>query len=215
MLKVYPVWILIFSILTINYSCEREEFRYLFNGKDLSGWKRLNGNAEFIAKDGMIIGTTVSGEPNSFLATEEEFGNFILELEVKADSTNSGVQFRSKSSPDYREGKVYGYQMEIDPGSRKWSGGIYEEGGRGWLFPLDSKPEVQDVYKQGEWNTYRIECKDDHIRTYINEILIAELRDTVSSKGFVALQIISIPVTEFPGKSVRWRNIRIKELKNQ
>src|SRR5690606_818341 len=212
MLKVYPVWILIFSILTINYSCEREEFRYLFNGKDLSGWKRLNGNAEFIAKDGMIVGKTVSGEPNSFLATEEEFEDFILELEVKADSTNSGVQFRSQSLPDYMNGRVHGYQMEIDPSDRKWSGGIYEEAGRGWLYPLTLNPSVQDVYQQGEWNTYRIECRGDSIKTFINNVQIAAIADTMFRKGFIALQIHSIPSGEIPGKKVMWKNIRIKEL---
>src|SRR5690606_35574088 len=97
----------------------------LFNGNDLTGWKQLNGKAQYTVSNGEIIGTTVSGEPNSFLATEQEYGDFILELELKVDDAmNSGIQFRSASRPDFQDGRVHGYQMEIDPSPRAWSGGI-------------------------------------------------------------------------------------------
>ena len=103
----------------------------LFNGKDLTGWKQLNGHAKYTVKDGIIIGTTVNDEPNSFLATEKNYDDFILELEFKVDpNMNSGIQFRSESKADYNNGKVHGYQMEIDPSTRAWSGGIYDEGRR-------------------------------------------------------------------------------------
>src|SRR5579864_9222777 len=91
----------------------------LFNGKDLGGWKQLNGKAKYEAQNGEIAGSTVSGEPNSFLATENIFSDFILELEFKADpSMNSGIQFRSENKSDYRDGRVHGYQYEIDPSTR-------------------------------------------------------------------------------------------------
>jgi len=99
----------------------------LFNGKDLSGWTRLNGNAEFIVEDGVIVGTTKPNSPNTFLVTDHKYSDFALEFEVKIDTfINSGVQFRSNST-DYMNGKVHGYQAEIDPSSRAWSGGIYDE----------------------------------------------------------------------------------------
>ena len=53
----------------------------LFNGKDLSGWKQLNGKAKYEVKNGEIIGTTVANTPNSFLATEKVYGDFIFETE--------------------------------------------------------------------------------------------------------------------------------------
>lgn len=106
----------------------------LFNGKDLEGWKQLNGKAKYEVKNGEIIGTTVSGEPNSFLTTTKNYGDFILELELLVDnSMNSGVQFRSLSLPEYKNGRVHGYQMEIDPSDRSYSGGIYDEARRAWL----------------------------------------------------------------------------------
>src|SRR5688572_33112724 len=105
----------------------------LFNGKDLSGWKQLNGKATYEVKDGTIVGTTVANTPNSFLVTEKDYGDFILELECKVDtSMNSGIQVRSLSKPDYQNGRVHGYQIEIDPSPRAWSGGIYDEARRGW-----------------------------------------------------------------------------------
>ncbi len=57
---------------------QQGEWQNLFNGKDLSGWKQLNGKAKYEVKNGMIIGTTVPGEPNSFLATDKDYGDFVL-----------------------------------------------------------------------------------------------------------------------------------------
>lgn len=119
-----------------------EQWEDLFNGKDLSGWKQLNGKAKYEVKDNEIIGTTVANEPkNSFLATEKEYGDFILELELLVHpSMNSGIQIRSLSKADYQDGRVHGYQVEVDPSDRQWSGGIYDEGRRGWLYPLELNP---------------------------------------------------------------------------
>src|SRR5688500_12201656 len=124
-----------FFILIILSSIEsfaqKKGERSLFNGKDLTGWKILNGKAKYEVKNGEIIGTTVANEPNSFLATEEIFSDFILTLEFKIDSgTNSGIQFRSESKPDYQNGRVHGYQLEVDPTQRNWTGGLYDEGRR-------------------------------------------------------------------------------------
>ena len=117
---------------------KKETWISLFNGKDLGGWKQLNGKAKYEVKDGVIVGTTVPDQPNSFLATEKNYDDFILELEFRVDPRmNSGIQFRSESKPDYQNGKVFGYQMEIDPSSRAWSGGIYDEGRRLWLYTLE------------------------------------------------------------------------------
>jgi hypothetical protein len=127
---------------------QKTETINLFNGKDLTGWKILNGKAKYEVKNGEIVGTTVHGEPNSFLATEQEYGDFILSLEFKIDSgTNSGVQFRSESKADYQKGRVHGYQLDIDPSARAWTGGIYDEARRLWLYPLEYNPPAKDAFK--------------------------------------------------------------------
>lgn len=188
------------------------KWQQLFNGKDLKGWKQLNGKAIYSVKNGEIVGTTVEKEPNSFLATEKEYGDFIFEVEYKLDEDfNSGIQFRSHSKADYNEGRVFGYQMEVDPSDRRWSGGIYEEGRRGWLYPLDLNPAAQKAYKPHDWNKYRIECRGPEIRTFVNGVPAAYLIDNDLPTGFIALQVHAIYKPEDAGKTIRWRNIRIME----
>lgn len=203
----------LFWVLTFN-SCEfqdKDKWTDLFNGKDLSGWKQLNGDAKFDVEDGMIVGTTVANTPNSFLCTEEEYSDFIFELEMfLVDDFNSGIQFRSESKADYMDGRVHGYQCEVDPSNRGWSAGIYDEARRGWLYPVDLNPEAKSAFKHGEWNHYRIECIGSSIKTWLNGIPVAHLIDDMTTKGFIALQVHSIPHDSLANRQIKWRNIRIK-----
>jgi hypothetical protein len=186
-------------------------FKNLFNGKDLTGWKQLNGKAKYTIQNGEIVGTTVFGEPNSFLVTEKDYGDFILELEFKVDSTmNSGIQFRSESKPDFKNGRVHGYQFEIDPSPRAWTGGIYDEARRDWLYQMDLNPAAKTSFKQGQWNKCRVECIGNNIRTWVNGTPAAYVIDNMTPKGFVALQVHSINKKEDEGRQIRWRNIRIQ-----
>lgn len=189
----------------------REEWISLFNGRDLKGWKQLNGKARYEVKDGAIVGTTVSDEPNSFLATEKNYTDFILELEFMVDpSMNSGIQFRSESRADYLNGRVHGYQMEIDPSKRAWSGGIYDEARRLWLYSLEYNEKGKTAFKNNQWNHYRIECVGKTVRTFVNGIPTAHLEDSILTSGFIALQVHSIGKNDQPGKQIKWRNIRIQ-----
>lgn len=84
--------------------------------KDLSGWKKLNGDASYMVKGNAIVGISKANTPNTFLTTEKTYTDFILELELKVDDRlNSGIQIRSNSLPGYQNGPVHGYQVEIDP----------------------------------------------------------------------------------------------------
>ncbi len=184
----------------------------LFNGKNLEGWHQLGGDAEYTVKDGMIIGTTVLNTPNSFLVTDKKYGDFILELEFKLGAPmNSGIQIRSLSSPDYMNGRVHGYQVEIDPSERAWSGGIYDEARRGWLYPLIFNPDARNAFKHNQWNHYRIEAIGNTIRTWVNGEPVASLVDSMTHKGFIGLQVHSIGNNKAEaGRQIRWRNIRIQ-----
>ncbi|HVI48114.1 MAG TPA: DUF1080 domain-containing protein [Chitinophaga sp.] len=203
------------SLLCIysGLSAQKAQWKPLFNGKDLKGWKQLGGQAKYNAQDGQIVGTTVMSTPNSFLATEKEYGDFILELEFKLGKEfNSGIQFRSQSRTDYENGRVFGYQMEIDPSDRKWSGGIYEEGRRGWQYPLELNPAAQSAFKKDGWNKYRIECRGNEMRTWVNGVPAAHLVDTALPKGFIALQVHGIGKNAADdNKNIYWKNIRIIE----
>jgi hypothetical protein len=209
MLRQFISALILFAPLIL--SAQSGDWKPLFNGKDLTGWKQLNGQAKYEVKNNMIVGTTVSDQPNSFLATDIDYGDFILELELMVDSTmNSGVQFRSESKPDYLNGRVHGYQMEVDPSARAWSGGIYDEGRRLWLYTMEFNNPGKKAFKNGQWNKYRIECVGSHIRTWVNNVPTAWLIDDLTPKGFIALQVHSIPKTVAPGRQIMWRNIRIK-----
>jgi hypothetical protein len=198
-------------------------FRPLFDGKSLDGWVQRAGKAKYAVEDGAVVGTTVLGEPNSFLCTDRDYGDFILEVEFNVDpGMNSGVQIRSEYSEKEREvvqdGKtrkmpansVFGYQVEIDPSNRAWTGGIYDEKRRGWLNDLKGNTEARKAFKQGEWNKFRVECKGPGIKTWINGVPAADLKDDMTPKGFIALQVHQTKKEE--PMQVRWRNIRIKEL---
>lgn len=193
-------------------AAEPGEWVDLFDGKDLDGWTQRGGEAKYRVEDGAIVGTTVPKTPNSFLCTERNYANFILELEFKVDPTlNCGVQIRSNSLPDYKDGQVHGYQVEIDPSDRGWSGGIYDEGRRGWLDDLSDNPAARYAFKQNDWNRFRVEAVGDRIRTFVNGVPAADLVDDMTSTGFVALQVHGIGNRE-ETLEVRYRHIRIQDL---
>lgn len=208
---ILPLFLLTFFLHQARAKAGPDKDPILFNGKDLTGWKQLNGQAKYRVENGEIVGTTVFNQPNSFLVTEKEYGDFILELEFKLGSNmNSGIQFRSLSKPDYRNGSVHGYQFEIDPSPRAWTGGIYDESRRDWLYPLDYNPAAKRGYKHLQWNKARIECIGNTIKTFINGIPAAYLVDDMTAKGFIALQVHSINKKEDEGKQIRWRNLRLQ-----
>ncbi|MGV3766522.1 MAG: 3-keto-disaccharide hydrolase [Chitinophagaceae bacterium] len=186
-------------------------FTPLFNGKDLSGWKQLGGKAQYVVESGTITGITVAKTPNSFLVTEKEYGDFILELDMWMDSAaNSGIQVRSLSKPDYLDGRVHGYQVEVDPSERGWSGGVYDESRRGWLYPMELNPSSKKLFKLGAWNHYRIEFVGNTLRTFLNGKPAAYVIDDANSKGFIALQVHSIGNEKEAGRKIRWKNVRIQ-----
>jgi Domain of Unknown Function (DUF1080) len=187
------------------------QWKQLFNGKDLTGWNQKNGQAKFSVEKGEIVGYTVANTTNSFLCTNEEYGDFIFEVDLKVDDVmNSGIQFRSLSKPDYQNNRVHGYQMEVDPTDRSWSGGIYDEARREWLYIPNINPEGKKAFKKGEWNKYRIEAIGSTIRTWINGVPVSHLIDDMTAKGFIALQVHAIYGTMKEGMKIRWKNIRIQ-----
>ena len=202
--------ILTLMCLCMTVSISAQTWEPLFNGKNLNGWERLNGKAEYKVEDGAIVGYTKAHTPNTFLATKKDYGDFILEMEFKVDDTmNSGIQFRSESRKDYQNGRVHGYQFEIDPSSRAWSGGIYDEARRYWIYPLTVNPDARTAFRSGQWNKVRIECLGNSIRTWLNGVACANIWDDMTPSGFIALQVHAVGGPEEAGRTVAWRDIRI------
>ncbi len=196
----------------------------LFDGKSLDGWTVLGGKARYEAKDGMIVGTTVEGSPNTFLC-RGDYEDFELELEVQCDPPlNSGIQVRShvyiqdtpqKSNPKRVRpaGTVFGPQCEIAEAEKGVSGNFWDEARRTrWLDDFAEKPEARKAFRNGEWNLYRIVVQGDHYRSWVNGVPCAEFRDDLDRSGLIGLQVHAIKAGSGPYK-VRWRNIQIRELK--
>jgi hypothetical protein len=199
-------------------------WRPLFDGKTLDGWKQRGGAAKYMVEEGQIVGQSVPKTSNSFLCTDRDYGDFILELEFKVDpKLNSGIQIRSEVFDEPKEaeitgkkfkfpaGRVHGYQVEIDPSDRAWTAGIYDEGRRAWLNDLKNNEPARKAFRQNEWNKVRVECRGDSIKTWLNDVPAADLKDDVTPKGLIALQVHGVGAKTEP-LEVRWRNIRIQEL---
>ncbi len=214
-------------ILNAQLSAAEDGFVSLFDGKTLEGWEQHSGKAEYRVENGAIVGKTVVNTDNSFMCTKKKYGDFIFEFEFKVNpQMNSGVQFRSEfyaketevevngKKRKFPADRVFGYQFEIDPSARAYTGGIYDEARRGWLFDLKNNEAARKAFKQGEWNQGRIECQGDSIKTSINGVAAADLKDGLTKEGFICLQVHSIGKNvERAGEEVSWRNLRIKELK--
>ncbi|MFZ9661678.1 MAG: 3-keto-disaccharide hydrolase [Chitinophagaceae bacterium] len=180
------------------------QFKNLFNGKDLTGWT-INGTEKWYVEDNLLICESGPDKNYGYLTTNGKYKDFILELEFKQEANgNSGVFFRSSI-----EGvKISGWQVEVAPPNNH-TGGIYESYGRGWL--IQPTEEKEKILRMGEWNKMKIEAKGNHVKTWLNGKEMIEITDDKigAGNGFIALQI-----HDGGGIKVRWRKIRIKEIKD-
>jgi len=213
-MKLKATWFALLVLFSTSAFGQKENWKSLFNGKDLTGWKSVAGKATFEVKDGIIEGTAVFGTGNTFLVTEEEYTDFILEVDLMIShiSSNSGIMARGQFDPSARNGQglVFGYQIEADPSPRAWSGGIYDEARRGWFFPLDLNPTAKSAFKLGEWNRYRIEAIGNTLKTWVNGQEVAYFMDDMDAKGFIGLQVHSIGKKEDEGRKTYFKNVRIQ-----
>ena len=187
-------------------------WRALFDGRTLAGWYLCNGSASYSVEHGTIAGRSVMNSPNSFLCTRERFADFVLEYDVWLGSPmNSGVQIRSIADSAVQGGRVHGYQVEIDPSARRWTGGIYDESRRGWLHTLNGRQAAQMAFHLGAWNHFRVEAIGPSIRTWLNRVPVANIIDDLTTSGVIALQVHDIGRdSTLAGQVVRFRNLRIR-----
>jgi hypothetical protein len=217
------VFALILSPVTAAFADKNVE---LFNGQDFSGWTKRGGAATYAVDDGVIVGRSAPDTENTFLTTNEDYADFVLELDFKIDPANfnSGVQIRSHSRPENNHERVYGYQVEIDTeADRAWTGGIYFEGGSkdasgnwirkaGWLHDLSNNEAAQKARRPGEWNHFKIRAQGRRIQTWLNGVPAADYTDNdekaFTPSGFIALQVHSVGNSR-DTKEVRWKNIKL------
>lgn len=202
-----------------QHKASEKDWQILFDGKSLDGWKRRNGTATYHIEDGAIVGTTEPGSPNSFLCTERDYGDFELRFEVMLDDgrLNSGVQIRSRTK-DTPTGRVNGPQVEIEASGERGAeaGYVYGEACGGWMTPREQLVPHKN-FIDSAWNTYRIVAVGPRIRVWVNGKQISDLTSPEKfashPRGFIGLQVHSIPRDAGP-YSVRWRNIKIRDLED-
>lgn len=172
-------------------------------GDDLSNWINPFEWGEASLEDGVI---SLCGDQKWFLVSDTTYRDFVLEAEVRVpEGGNSGIQFRSHYEPN----RLWGYQAEVDPSDRAWSGGLYDEGRRGWLAPLEGeeRADARAAFRGGEWNAYRIKAQGEHIEIWLNGIKTTDFRDDEDLEGYIALQHHGED-----GFVYEFRNVRVKRL---
>ena len=222
----------VFSSACKNQTGGQDEWQDLFDGKTLDGWKVLGGKADFYVEDGMIVCNTKMDIDGGYLVTEKSYDDFILELDVKIDtSLNSGVQCRGQiwekdttttylagdskgtiHQSKWEAGSVWGYQIEVDPSDRAWSGGLYEPGNRGWIVTLADNEAARKSFKPTDWNHFKIIMDGNKIQTWVNGVLAVDTTDDMSASGFLGFQFHKAYRKWQVDKKALWKNIKIKEL---
>ena len=191
--------------------------------------KVVSCTASYKVENGVLVGTTKDGSPNSFLI-EGPYTDFELEFEVKVDDAlNSGVQVRShlaregdpapegkKGGKALPAGRLYGPQCEIAVNGT--AGDFYDEARRATWWSILTKTEsirtaaAKAACKKGEWNHYRIVVQGDHYQSWVNQVPTADFRQPHDPKGYIGFQVHGIKSGAGP-YSVRWRNVRFRETK--
>lgn len=193
--------------LALNASAD-DEFKPLFNGKDLTGW---DGDPKlWKVEDGAIVGTCEGPDAlahNTFLIWR---GGTVKDFELKATvrvegDNNSGIQYRSRELPDVAPWVITGYQCDIHP-AIEHTGMTYEEKGRG-IFGLNGSNVLLDpegaIWKLSshepvkvdvsQWNEYTIIARGNHLIHKINGQVTSELIDHHAAgralKGLLAIQL--------------------------
>ena len=195
--------LLLFSLVLFSYTPDQPGFKDLFNGKDLTGWTP-HGTEKWYVENGELVCESGPDKEYGYLSTNKSYKNFDLTLDFKLEANgNSGVFIRSSIEGT----KINGWQIEVAPPGLH-TGGIYESYGRGWL--IKPKEEDEKMLKADEWNSMRIEAKGDKVTSWLNGKKMVQISDKKigEGNGFIALQI-----HDGGGIKVRWKNIRIKELK--
>lgn len=185
-----------------------ERGRRLLTGTSIpEDWKVVGGPADYSIDriDGeVVLRGSGTSDRNAFLIDPTILGDFILRCEVliERDGGNSGIQIRSQIDDD----RMIGYQIEIDPSPRAWSGGLYDESRRGWLSSLADNLDGRAAFVPGRWNQYEILAVGPRIRTWVNGVPAVDHIDFMDDRGMIGFQVHSGDC------EVSWRRLELVDL---
>ncbi len=141
------------------------------HGWRVSEWSDVSKPAkegvQWLVKEGVLYGSEPRG---TWLVSEKEYGDFILEFEFKLGergNSGCGIRFPGAGDPafDGLEIQMCDARYNDPPDTAdKLTGSLY------WAVA----PRVQ-VYRPTEWNKYQITAKGPHIRVVLNDEVIQDV----------------------------------------
>lgn len=208
---------ILFIVSFLSSSCDTKDetpWKSIFNAVDFEGWTVIGDHAKAWVEDSAFVCHRVMNtSEHTFIRSNEKYGDFILELDNKIDSTfNSGILFRCIDVPDTSAVCIYGYQVKIDPAPRKWTGGIFEDYGSSWhwLYSLEEDERAREAYTIGQWNHFRIEAIGNSLKVWVNDIPTCNLINSHYDKGYIAFKIHSLrDLPEMEKSKGYFKNVRI------
>jgi hypothetical protein len=156
-------FIVMAALVLVSWSCQKKEWRQLFNGKDLTGWEQV-GPGNFVVEDSLL--KTVGGM-GMILYPAEKFGDAVIRVvyTVKDNDCNGGVFIRIPEKPaDEWFAVNKGYEVQIDNGTRHVGGDYHCTG---VLYSL-TKAMAHPQKAPGEWNTMEITLDGPRTIVFVN-----------------------------------------------
>jgi hypothetical protein len=188
-------------------------WRNMFDGKTLDGWFEVGDDPKYRIEGGVIVGTAVPSQVDSFLISDGDYENFELSVEFHGSvAFNSGIQVRSQARGGrQRPNEIFGYQVDIDPSDRRWTAGLLDQARRGWLHSLAFQPELRYPVEKDRWHELRVLADGPTIKTWLDGRPVAHIYDSMTRRGLIGLQVRNVSAPE--PEEVRWRNVRIREIR--
>ena len=208
------------AMTTSSSATARGEWRSLFDGRSLAGWRVYRSQAQptgWYARDG----TLVKDGPTDDIVTAEQFGDFELEFDWKISTRgNAGVFYRATEEYDKIYWSATEYQL-LDDASQRRDDRLTASGSAYALYPAAAGA----VKPAGEWNTTRILARGAHVEHWLNGMKVVEYENgssdwdaKVKASKFVDWPNYGrarrghIGVQGDHGGQLALRNIRIREL---
>lgn len=184
-------------------------WRALFDGKSLNGWKEW-GSEAWTVEEGAIVGRSGPKKSEGYLATVEQWKDFDVRGAFKMmGEGNFGLFYHSSITlKDDGYPVIAGVQGEVEPAYPSKTGWIYESYKRGWLVTPDAKGVAAAALRPGAWNEMEIRSKGSHVSTWVNGIRVVDFEDPEPklTEGSFALQLHTGGTD-----GIFWKDLAVKE----
>lgn len=192
------------ALAVLPAAAKEPKLKPIFNGRDFTGWVPPEPNLNWRVEDGMIVGTDEPNLTGSNIATAKRYGDFILEVEIRAEGAeiDTGINLREPS---------FQMQIGVSRSLKQDMTGSFMTDGKGDTSRYPEAGRAKDwqkYFKKGEWNTFRLEARGNTFKSFINGHQVAEY----TNPRYAAPGPISFQFHKDLKKKLSFRNIRLAEL---